>query len=205
MLQQKHNIQQDHDTTSLLWDYYFKVRIPWLQSRSIEDIKNTGVVLSGVPEIDRDINNQWQTTMLTISQMADYFKEGVAIRVVSSSDVKTIYNHISSHIHAWKSRLERGINIGDSPVDDLILLDRFANTIYDHAKYQFTPEIADSLIGKHLSELNRINPHNFFTGKAISNLNNGITRINATDDTEIPDRDSLGNFFKDRLINLRRY
>ncbi len=147
--------------------------------------------------------------MMTISQMADYFKEGVPIRIPSESDVKEIYEHISEHIYAWKFRLERGINIGDAPIDDLITLDQFANTVYSHAKYHFTPDMFGGAFAKHMSGIQRVNASNFFNASALKNLNiptsvDGVTRINAIED-EIPDRESLSDLFKERLINLRRW
>lgn len=202
------------DTSESLWENYYKVRLPYLQSRSIEDIRRTGVVITGIPAIDNDIQNQWITTMMPIATMAEHYKEGTPIKVVSESDVKVIYEQISHHIHAWRQRLERGVNLGDAPIDDLILLDRFANTIYEHAKYQFTPEIANSIIAQHLNSVQLINAHNFFSSDIMSNLNKGpnsnasVNRINTVEEEEedpYPDRESLGDFFKNRLINLRRY
>lgn len=200
--------QQEIDTTSLLWEYYFMVRMPYLQTRSLQDIKNTGVAVTGIREIDNDIPNQMQTTMLTIAQMAEYFQEGVPIRVVKYEDIKMIYEYISQHIHAWKSRLQYGVNIGNAPIEDLILLDQFANTIYDHAKYQFTAEIADSLIGQHFAKTQRATVNNFFNSRTIGHLNKPAN-FSYKDkyeekEEEYPDRDSLGEFFKNRLVNLRR-
>ncbi len=194
------------DTTKKLWEYYYRVRMPYLQTRTIEDIREKGVVVSGVSSYDRDIPNQLIVMMLTISQMADYYKENVPIRVCSEADVKTIYEDISQHIYAWKSRLERGINIGDAPVDDLILLDRFANSIYEHAKYQFTPEMAQSMFAQHLSSVQRVNVSNFFNKAPIKSVSSkegeeDIVRIHSE---STPERDSLGEFFKASLINLRR-
>lgn len=202
------NQHREIDTTKLLWDYLFKVRMPYLQTRSLSDIRNTGVVVTGIREIDNDIPNQEMTTMLSISQMAEYFKEGVRIKVVNHGDVKTIYEYISQHIHTWKARLERGVNIGNAPVEDLILLDEFANTIYEHAKYQFTPEIANSLIGQHFANLNRANVNKFFVGRTVPALNGPVehpSNNSAEDAKKYPERDSIGEFFKNRLVNLRRY
>lgn len=200
--------QQEIDTTSLLWEYYFKVRMPYLQTRSLQDIKNTGVAVTGIREIDNDIPNQQLTTMLTIAQMAEYYQEGVPIRVVMYEDIKTIYSYISQHIHAWKSRLQYGVNIGNAPIQDLILLDQFANAIYDHAKYQFTTEIADSLIGQHFAKTQRATVNNFFNSRVIGQLNKPAN-FSYKDkyeekEEEYPERDSLGEFFKHRLMNLRR-
>ena len=197
--------QKSTDTTARLWDYLYKVRIPYMQSRTIQDIRDHGTVISGVASYDADINNQMLTTMIPISTMVDYFKEGVPIRVVDASDCKRIYEDISQHIYAWKSRLERGINIGDAPIEDLINLDRFANTVYEHAKYQFTRETANSIFAQHLGSIQRINSSNFFSKPitAVTGDDDGIVRINAEE--KISDRDSLGEFFKSRASFIRRY
>lgn len=197
------------DTTSRLWDYLYHVKMPYQQTRSVDDIRRTGTNVTGVREIDSDIHRQWFSTMISIAQMADYFKEGVPIRVTHESDVQEIYKAISEHIMAWKARLERGINIGDAPIEDLVLLDNFANTIYAHAKYHFTKDEANALIAQHLNTVQRINASNFFSPNVLANIKSpdtkdGITRINADPEDAIPERDSLSEFFKTRLINLRR-
>lgn len=198
------------DTTVRIWEYLYKVRIPTLQSRTIEDIRKYGVRMSGIAAIDRDTDKDMMTTMLSVAVMANYYKEGVPIRVCSQKDVKEIYDSISAHIHAWKSRLERGINIGDAPIDDLILLDKFANVIYEHAKYQFTEETVSSFLIQGLNVVQGIGAQNFFKHNPYSNLNMssrepGVTRINAEDPTTLPERETLGEFFKGRLMSLRRY
>lgn len=175
----------------------------------MEDLQRYGTVISGIREIDDDIGKCYITCMLSISKMADYYKEGIPIRVVNSSDVKEIYEAISQHIHAWKSRLERGINLGDAPIEDLVLLDQFAASIYENAKYQFTPETVNSIFATQLLNLQRVNAHNFFTSAVqeklpdnVTNDGDGVTRINGE---VMPERDSLGEFFKSRISNLRRY
>lgn len=196
-------ISKPIDTTTKLWDYLYKVRVPYIQSRHMDDIRNHGVRISGIQEVDKDIVNQWFTTMLPVSTMVEYFKEGVPIKICSSKDVKEIYDSISQHIHAWKTRLERGINIGDAPIDDLIALDKFANVIYEHAKYQFTQDTVDSIMIRHLTDVQKINVQNFFTKKPDSGTGD-IVRINSEEEQQFPERDELGEFFKNRLINLRR-
>ena len=203
--------RSDMDTTVKLWDYLYKVRLPYLQSRSINDLQKFGTTVTGVSALDDDIQNQWITTMLSVAQMVELFKEGIPIKVVSTKDVKEIYDSISHHIHAWTNMLTHGINIGNAPIDDLITLDEFANTIYEHAKYQFTAETVNSLMAQQMNTIQRVNAHNFFSSNIMRNLNNpdreeGITRINAPIDKEqIPDRESMADFFKDRLITLRRH
>lgn len=211
MHNQLKGIQRPIDTTSKIWDYYYKVKIPYQQSRSMQDIRAHGTNVCGIKEIDASASSEYYTTMITPAQMAEYFREGVPIRVCRYSDTEEIYEAISMHIHAWKNKLEKGINIGDAPIDDLILLDRFANVVYDKAKYQFTPEILDSILGKGLSDTLRINVHNFFNNNTFQQIpgtttnGNGVTTINGIQEDEIPERESLGDFFKTRIINMRRF
>lgn len=199
------------DTTKRLWEHLYRVRVPYLRSRTIDDLRNTGTVISGIASYDKDIANQMQNMYLSVSGMIDYYKEGVPIRVIESKDTKQIYEDISNHLHAWKTRLEKGINIGDAPVEDLITMDRFANSVYEHAKFQFTAEMAQSIFAMHLNSVQRINASNFFTKKATQLLTGkpgeeDVIRINADDKPKEEERDSLGEFFKSRLGNIsKRY
>lgn len=201
--------QPEVDTTVNIWEWYFKVKVPYLQSRPIELMKLIGTPVSGVKEIDKDIQNQWIVTMMPIAYMVELYQKGIPVSVVLPSDTKQIYDFISQHIYAWKRRLEVGINIGDAPIDDLIAMDEFAHLVYEHARYQFTRETADSIISRHLTGLQRFNIHTFFNRDVVVNLNNKdgisspVTRINHDEEDHVPDRDSLSDFFKDRIISLR--
>lgn len=196
------------DTTKYLWDYLFKVRVPQMAATSIDYMRMYGSYTTQCKEIDQTLQQQWITTMLSVSQMVDYFKEGVQIRVVQYSDIKTIYEYISDHLQAWRIRLERGINIGDAPIEDLIAMDQFANTVYEHAKHQFTREIANSLLARNMSTVTQFNRHNFFRPTLPTTTAEGVvnelTRINHDVNT-VPERDSLSDFLKGRLIGSSRW
>lgn len=194
------------DTTKNIWEWYFKVRVPYQQTRSVEEIRLFGTPVSGHKGYDNELPNQWMTTMMTIDQMVDLYQKGVPVKVCDIADTKLIYEYISDHIHAWKQRLERGINIGDAPINDLIDMDQFANIVYEHAKYQFTRETADSIMSRYMTNLQRFNGNSFLNPAVIDKLDDGssipgIIRIN-NEPNEIQDRESLSDFFKDRLISI---
>jgi hypothetical protein len=183
--------------------------MPYQQTRTIEDLRAHGTVVSGIPSYDNDISNQMVTMMLTIDQMVEFYRRGIPVRVCDVADTKRIYESISQHIYSWKSRLEKGINIGDAPIEDLIDLDRFANAVYEHAKYEFTEETANSILAQHLGTIQRLNSTNFFNKQMLQNIKgagdeDGIIRINQEKPKE-PERDSLQDFFKSRIDNLKRY
>ena len=188
------------DTDILIWERLFKVRVPHLQSRTLEDIADTGVVLSGVPEIDRDIPNQWLTTYMSIATMVGYYKETVPMKVVEYNDCKTIYELVSKHIYTWKHVLDTGLNIGDSPIEDLITLDQFANAVYDKAKYIIPKEDINPGISKQLAAVTKINTGNFFNSSYVNPMNNPTKQ-----EPTIQDRNELGDFFKNKLAYIRRY
>lgn len=193
-----------HKTDVKVWEYLYKVRVPFLQYRSLDHIKTFGVHLTGIPEIDNDKTNEIISVMIPVAKMVECYVNGVSVLVPSSTDIKDIYDTISDHIHAWKKMLQNGINIGDAPIDDLIAMDKFANSIYTYAKYEFTPEILNSIIANQLANVQKVNVTNFFANSPTivdNDTERGVTRINAE---PTPERDSYADFFKSRLIHTRR-
>lgn len=194
------------DTTVYIFDYKFKVKIPNLQTQSVEYIRFFGVPTTGDSQIDQALKEEWITTMLPISQMVTYSNEGIPIKVCSYEDIKTIYNYISLHLNAWKNQIGNGINIGDAPIDDLIALDAFANVVYDHAKFQFDRSIADSILARHIGAVTKFNKHNFFKPEINIAIQDGdITKINEIVEDIHPERESLADIFKDRKIGARKW
>jgi hypothetical protein len=198
-------VQAQEDTTNKLWEWYFKVRVPYLQTRDINELRARGVNISGNKDVDGDIKNQWLTTMMPIAYMVELYQKSIPIKVCSVADTKLIYDYISEHLHAWKQQLQRGINVGAAPIDDLIAMDEFANLVYEHARHQFTREIADSIMGKHMQSIHHFNIHNFFNPNVLDKLDNrkDVLTINESQNTT-PERETLSDFFKDRIINLGR-
>lgn len=195
-------IKSPVDTTVKIWDYLYKVTIPFLDSRSVADIKRFGVTMTGVEAIDKVKHGEIITTMMSIADMVEHHKEGVKIAIVRQEDIKIIYQDVIDHIQAWRMRLERGINIGDAPIDDLISMDEFANSLFAHARHEYSPDMSNSDILRQLGNVERIGPVNFFKD-GVQKDDDGITKINSKED-DLPTRDSMGDFFKSRLIGLNR-
>jgi hypothetical protein len=194
-------------TANLIFDYRFMVRVPDLQTRSEQHIKMFGVHSTGDRAQDIVMANQLITVMISIAEMVEYHKQGVNIRVVKRQDVLTIYDYITRHLQAWKDRLNQGLNIGDAPIDDLISLDQFANVVHESAKYQFTREIADSILAKHLASTITFNKHNIFKKESsaaavISNQDSTKDKVEKEEDLQ---RDGFAQLFKDKKIGSSRW
>lgn len=189
-------------------------RVPLLQSMSIEQMRKTGVRVSGNKADDANIKNEWLTTYLPISKMVDYHKEGIAVRITNPADLPLMYDFISRHLAAWKEQLEYGINIGNAPIDDLVAMDAFANSVYEHAVHQFTRSDADSIMARHLRSLTTISRQSFFKPESIKKYlgtegvevdEHGTVHISSKEPDTTPERESMADFFRDRMVGYRRY
>ena len=101
-----------------------------------------GLPSVGDPYIDSQFHNQLVDVMITINDMVEYYRKGVTVRITVHEDTKTIYEIIKNYLISWNQKLLNGINIGVAPIDDLVLLDKFASAIYPHAKSHFKAEDA---------------------------------------------------------------
>jgi hypothetical protein len=188
------------DTTKNIWEYLFLARVPLLESMSVEQLRRTGVRISGNKRDDENIKKEWLTTYLSISKMVDYHREGTLVKIVNYSDLPIIYDCI---------------NIGNAPIDDLVDMDTFATAVYEHAVHQFSRDQANSLIARHMAGLSAVTRQNFFRQDSLNKYlgtdnvkvdENGVTHIsNINEQEKVPERESLGEFFKDRMIGYRRY
>lgn len=125
------------DTTVALWEDLYRVRVPQLALRTEDDMRFFGTRITGDAGIDREMANQLIDIMIPIAKMVEHHSNGVTVRVVFESDVKKIYDAIQAHIEAWGKNIQNNYNIGNVPVQDLINMNAFADTIFGHAKVHY--------------------------------------------------------------------
>lgn len=136
------------DTRYWIFFELYLCRIPYIQMLSVEELNTFGMPISGHRESDYGTANEMRQVMIPISRMAEYYDRGSQISLVKYEDAKRVYKRITDHLVAWKEHLANSLNIGEAPIEDLKLLDRLANAVYDHAKYQFTDDIIEGLVAK---------------------------------------------------------
>lgn len=188
--------------TAKIWEWYYRCMVPALQSRSVEDIRERGVIVTGIKDLDEGLKNDWVLRDMTINQMVDLFKKGVSVRVIKDADVKDIYDTIQTHLTLWVEHIRTGLNVRDAPIDDLVFMDRFAGAVYPHAKYLFTPEALGSVLGEEMMRLNRVTLHNFF--EAPKKPADGKVVVEP-EDPKIPARESFENRFKQSITTFGRF
>lgn len=130
----------------------YMVRVPWMQMRTIEDIRYFGTPVSGDSRSDRMMAEQENIAMLTINEMVELFKQGSKIGVVDGKDTERIYTQVSIYLEFWKDKIKRSINQSSVPVEDLLSMDQFAAALYNVAKFHFD----DAFVSQHLSHIRSV-------------------------------------------------
>lgn len=144
--------EKDRDTSWYLFHRLFHVRVQFLQMLSIEELQHFGMPITGDPVYDKQIANESRDIMLSIQRMCELYDSGATVAVVDPKDTKRIYEHIENHLEAWATHIRTSMNKKTVPVKDLLLLDRFAHSIYEFAKYRFADE--DGFIASLITQMN---------------------------------------------------
>lgn len=191
-----------------LWDRYYTVKMLYLHSRSVEQVRRYGVRISGVDEIDRYLDRQEITTQLNIDSMFEKHRQGVTIRVLRYEDTAEIYNVIHSHLIAWAEYLSTGVNIGNAPLKDLIELDAFASVVYDKAKSVFSKEEKVSALASNFTNVQTINFKNILAREVKETETrmtpSGLEVVTINNDKPLfPDRESMKEVFTDQINRIQ--
>lgn len=129
--------ERNRDTRYALWFDRYQCRVPYIQTLSIEELSENGLPTSG--DIHHDHAMQWEPRLISlpIHRIAELWNEGANISLVKRTDAPKIFDAISKHLHAWKDHIANSYHPSTPPYDDLLLLDQFANVIYEHAKFAY--------------------------------------------------------------------
>ena len=135
------------DTTIGIWDIRYHVTYNFLNSRSINDVKARGVRVTGIKRFDNEVKHEVVRAWLSINEMLGLYKRGIDVGIINRSDVVKIYEAVQDHLYEAISSTKQSINVPVKILEDLVDLDKFARSIYEHAKFDFSqkPEVSDFL------------------------------------------------------------
>lgn len=193
--------ENQRDTSWWIWNKKFMCRVPYLQTMSSDYIRHFGIMVSGDPVRDRAITSEMITTMLSINQMVEYFQKGITVGVVNYADTKKIYEYISDHLTAWRQRLEHGLNVRDAPLDDLVVMDRFAAAVYQHARHLFDEAFVEGILARSMMGSMRLNRTSF-----TKRLEPTPEKPKDSEDphAHLPERNSMSEVFASHRITTPR-
>ena len=112
-----------------IFHYSFVCSVPRYSTVSEQEIDRLG---SYVNEINDNLSpHQPVHVLLTLDDIAELFRSGIPVEVVSSDDIPIIYDIITEHLQMWLDYGRTTISRFRPPMDDLALLDDIANCIYN--------------------------------------------------------------------------
>jgi hypothetical protein len=177
-----------------IWNALFRASVAFKDTVSEDYVRLFGMPTVGDAGIDDQMKNSLIDTYLTINQMVEYFRLGILVRITVHAETKTIYQIISNYLLEWKERLNKGINIGGAPIEDLILLDRFASVVFEHAVQHFTPDYVNSRF------INQLNGNGLFKSRE-SLIKIIETPLPAKGEPVYKKHESLSELFSERVIS----
>lgn len=124
----------------------FLCRVMQKDIRSIDDIQKHGSPVSGYSPVDDAMTQEWVERLWPVVHMASHYGKGYNIRIVKYTDTKLIYDNVQAHLMSWRERVQTSFNPGNIPIEDLLTLDKFANAVYDKAKYFFESKTDDPFL-----------------------------------------------------------
>jgi hypothetical protein len=124
----------NQDTTIAIWDNLYIAKYPDILTRSEEYISTFGIHITGDSGIDLESSRRWITGMINIDTMIEYYKSGIPFKVLNDSDLMKIYDSVSAHLVAWREYIKNTYNGTKAPYDDLMLMDEFANNLFESVK-----------------------------------------------------------------------
>lgn len=186
-----------------MFKYYYKVRVPYLATKSVEELNLFGLTNTGVKDVDLSLANERITTYATIEQLIELYKKHVTIFIVDETDSIEIYNVINEHISNWHEFLKHSMNADKVPIEDLATMDEFAK------------EVLKFIRGNNLHLLSQTETSSFFDyfrelrGFSVNSIVRGVESIDLLEQKkEQPDsfqHDIIrSNFLREKLAMLRR-
>jgi hypothetical protein len=195
------------DTVRLIFDDLYMIKVPSFATKTDLELRLFGTVYTGNPHVDQGHLDQIVVVMWSINRMVEAFKKGIPIRVINPEDTKKMFEAINKHLSAWKSYKELGININTIPYDDLIDLDSFADSLYNHVKFDYaTIKKEETSLDMYLKQLNFLNEQNI--ASIFEQPKKEAPKTWRDEDIKnLPERNKYADYFKGSLnnsVNRRR-
>lgn len=182
-----------------LWGVYMSP----MQLRSVEHIREFGVVSSGDSAYDSAMRAEKRYYLQTIAELVEHHKRGVPIRLEVAANSVKIYELIQQHLSDWAYAVKFSFNrrIDDEIINDLLAMEEFAGVIYPKAhihsnKTAHIDSFAQRFLG--ISGVDMQNKYGLtrFRSRRSTELQSGSQNEQAP----LPERESFEVVFKNRKM-----
>lgn len=135
-----------------LFHTYFIVRIPYSYANEARQL------LEGTPQFQNQQQVEMQAEEMvarqhTIPELAELSNRGCRIIIDDPTKSVDMYKLLNEYLQDWKYRTQSSINVGQVPINDLEILDRFAQVLYQISRRYTNHSITGSKTEVGLAEL----------------------------------------------------
>lgn len=93
-----------------------------------------GHISTGDPREDAKLMNEPVHIGGTIADLLKLFSNGVPVTFRYKEDISDIYETLQEHLNNWIEYVRHDPNVKNAPVDDLMLMQEYMDTIFDQAR-----------------------------------------------------------------------
>lgn len=147
--------ESERTPTWVIFHQVWKCRAPVFQMRTLEDVEHFGVPTSGERDFDAGMLAERRLHYLTIAQMVELFQRDVTVGLFDVNDAKQIYEVITDHLRLWQDTLAYSPNVkpDNKVIDELMLMDNFAQAVWPHAQPLFTTAFVESVLLRRITSI----------------------------------------------------
>ena len=127
---------------AMIWERRYSVKVPYEETLSLHALQTRGVPTTGFTELDQTYLKEMHHVVITIDEIAEYFRRGVRIQVIHYVDLEEMYNIINRYLAIWSRILRNSVNMESVPGEDLLLLDKLADKLYDQSRLFNGPRLS---------------------------------------------------------------
>ena len=115
-----------------IWNEPFEVSIPDVLTMNRDYIRKFGVHVTGKKDIDSKITKNFTNVMIPIIKIAEYFDDGIEVRIHGRENLVKIFNLLNGYLDEWANYAKYSINASiDSNRELLAVLDKLTKIIYN--------------------------------------------------------------------------
>ncbi len=118
----------------------YMFRVDPMALLDMEEVKRRGVNTSGIARHDRQVSRMLVTRSLKVERAAEIKANRFRIGLVMPEISVRIYEGLQSHLEHWVNHLNRStFNDNNHPIEDLVILEHFCDSIFFTARQYFKP------------------------------------------------------------------
>lgn len=138
-----------------IWHNTYLCQMRNIDTMSVDYLKIFGTLDSGDSSLNNDMMNEMVLRRLTIIEMVKFFHQGVTVAIKNPADCKSIYILIQEHLQNWAREIKYSLRQDTIPTEELDIMERFADVVYEHAKWYLDDALVDTPFARSLKHDDR--------------------------------------------------